>query len=74
MLNSYSDDRLSFSDKKKVILLRRLKYWQTLSKFQRELESDPWFNEWEAIFDINLALLYYELGRFNKDEEVLLVG
>ena len=74
MLNSYGDDRLPFSAEKKVILLGRLKKWENLSKFLRELESDPWFDEWEATFDINLALSYYELGRFDEAEEVVLAG
>lgn len=74
MLNSYGDDRLPFSAEKKVILLGRLRKWETLSKFLRVLESDPWFNKWEAIFDINLTLSYCELGRLDEAEEVLLAG
>ncbi len=45
MLSSHSDDGLPFSAKKEVTLLRRLENRETLSKFRRELEREPWFNK-----------------------------
>ena len=74
MLEFYTDYRLPALAKKKVGLLRHLKKWETLSKFLRKLESDPWFFAWEARFDISLALSYCELGRFDEAEEVVLAG
>ena len=73
-LDFYSDNRRASSANMQVTLLRRLKKWETLSKFLRELESDPWFFDWEARFDISLALSYCELGRFDEAEEVVLAG
>ena len=45
ILDSYSNDKLPFSAKKKVTLLCPQKTWEILSKFRRESKSDPWFNK-----------------------------
>ena len=74
MLNPYSDNRRASFANKKVTLLRRLKKWETLSKFLRELESDRWFDKWNPMLNVYLALSYCELGRFDELEEVVLAG
>ena len=74
ILNWYTDYRLDPLAEKKVALLRYLKRWVTLSKFLRRLESDRWFDKWNPMLNVYLALSYCELGRFDELEEVVLAG
>ena len=74
ILNWYTDYRLDPLAEKKVALLRYLKRWESLSKFLRELESDRWFDKWNPMLNVYLALSYCELGRFDEAEEVVLAG
>ena len=70
----YTDYGLPALAKKKVGLLRHLKKWETLCKFLRELESNRCFDEWNPVLNVDLALSYCKLSRFDEAEKVVLGG